>query len=112
MLALNVVDGAGNPACDILEIAVDGIYLNRGRRQRLGRSFISPSSRVDWLIVCNKRGEYYVSLHIGFGFNKHLYSHQNSIDSFSRPTIVKFFWKMRLHVNKCLSINIIMALCE
>jgi len=88
---------------------VDGIYLNRGRRQRLGRSFISPSSRVDWLIVCNKPGEYHVSLHLGFGFIKHLYLHQISIDSFSRPTIVKLFWKMRLHVNKYLSINIMMA---
>ena len=30
MLALIVVDRAGKPACDILEIAVDGIYLDRG----------------------------------------------------------------------------------
>jgi len=93
-LGLNVVDGAGKPACDILEIAVDGIYLNRGRRQRLGRSFLSQSARMDWLIVCNEPGEYYVSLHIGFGFHKHLYLHQNSIDSFSRPTIVKLLWEM------------------
>ena len=60
-LALNVVDGAGNPACDILEIAVDGIYLNFGKPPRLGRSFIVPGSRMDWLIVCNNPGTYYVS---------------------------------------------------
>jgi len=61
-LALSVVDGAGKPACDILEIATDGIYLDRGRRPRLGRSFLVASARLDWLIVCNNRGEYYVSL--------------------------------------------------
>jgi len=60
-LALNVVDGAGNPACDILEIAVDGIYLNCGKPPRLGRSFIVTGSRIDWLIVCNNPGTYYVS---------------------------------------------------
>ena len=90
-LALNVVGGAGNPACDILEIAVDGIYLSRGRKHRLGRSFLSQSARMGLLIFYNKPGEYYVSLHIGFGFLKHLYLLQNSIDSFSRPTIVKLF---------------------
>jgi len=60
-LALNVVDGAGKPACDILEIAVDGIYLNFGKPSRLGRSFLVPGSRMDWLIVCNYPGTYYVS---------------------------------------------------
>jgi len=109
MLALNVVDGAGNAACNIREIAVDGIYLNRGRRQRLGRSFISPSSRMDWLIVCNKPEEYNVSLHIGFSFPKHLYLHQSGIDSFSRPTIVNLLWEMRLCVNEYLSVNVTMA---
>jgi len=108
-LGLNVVDGAGKPACDIREIAVDGIYLNRGRRQRLGRSFLSQSSRMDWLIVCNKPGEYYVSLHIGFDFLKHLYFHQNSIDWFSRPTLVKLLWEMRFYENNYLSINIMMV---
>ena len=67
-LALSVVDGAGKPACDILEIAVDGIYLDRGRRQRLGRSFLMTSTRIDWLIVCNKPGEYYVSLQNSLSF--------------------------------------------
>jgi len=61
-LALNVVDDRGNSSCDILEIAVDGIYLDRGTPPRLGRSFLVPSSRMDWLIVCNNPGVYYVSL--------------------------------------------------
>jgi len=61
-LALNVVDGSGNVACDILEIAVDGMYLDQGKPPRLGRSFLVPSARTDWLIVCNNPGEYYVSL--------------------------------------------------
>jgi len=62
MLALNVVDGNGGSPCNILEIAVDGVYLDRGVPPRVGRSFLVPSSRMDWLIVCNSPGEYYVSL--------------------------------------------------
>jgi len=61
-LALHVVDGSGNCACDILEIAVNGIYLDRGKPPRLGRSFLAASTRIDWLIVCNNPGQYYVSL--------------------------------------------------
>jgi len=108
-LALNVVDGTGKPACDILEIAVDGIYLDRGKPPRLGRSFLPQSSRMDWLIVCNKPGKYYVSLEIGFGFLKHLCLHQNSVNSFSRSTIVKLFWEMRLCVKHYLFINVMTA---
>jgi len=74
-LALNVVDSSGNSACDILEIAVDGIYLDYCRPPRLGRSFLAAGSRMDWLIVCNNPGEYNVSLKNGTllpVFRKHL----------------------------------------
>ena len=67
-LALSVVDGNGKSACDILEIAVDGIYLDRGTPPRLGRSFLFSSARTDWLIVCETPGEYYVSLQTIFYF--------------------------------------------
>ena len=56
------MDSNGHSSCDILEIAVDGIYLDRGTPPRLGRSFLIPGTRMDWLIVCNSPGEYYVSL--------------------------------------------------
>jgi len=47
-LGLNLVNGAGKPACDILEIAVDGIYLDCGKPPRRGRSFLAQSPRIDW----------------------------------------------------------------
>jgi len=62
------VDGNGNSACDILEIAVDGIYLDRGIPPKLGRSFLVSSARIDWLIVCNNPGAYYVSFQNGLIF--------------------------------------------
>jgi len=47
-------------ACEVREIAFDGIYLNETRSPRLGKTFLVPSSKADWIVVCNKPGRYEV----------------------------------------------------
>ena len=47
-------------ACQIWEIAFDGIYLDSPRVPRLGKTFLVPSSKAEWIIVCNRRGTYEV----------------------------------------------------
>ena len=47
--------------CDVWEIAYDGIYFNRVRRPRLGKSLISMGARVDWIVACNNPGVYEVN---------------------------------------------------
>ena len=103
-LALDVVDDNGNSACDILEIAVDGIYLDRGTPPRLGRSFLVPSSRMDWLIVCNNPGEYYVSLETTVVFR--LFT---LITRFCTLSSVSYFWKCAFLSLSC--VNIVISKC-
>ena len=60
-LELVVVDAnGGSNTCTYMEIAVDGIYLDQARAPAQGKTFIPPSSKVDWLIVCNTPGTYQV----------------------------------------------------
>ena len=46
--------------CEFWEISVDGIYLNKTRKPRLGKSFIPLGGRRDWIVQCNKEGTYEV----------------------------------------------------
>lgn len=48
-------------SCQVWEIATDGMYLNAARKPRLGRSFLTPSARVDWIVSCNVPGTYQVN---------------------------------------------------
>ena len=56
-------ENANTPAtnCEVWEIAFDGMYVNEVRKPRLGRSFMNPAQRVDWIVVCNEPGTYEVS---------------------------------------------------
>jgi len=49
-------------ACQVWEIAIDGIYLNEPRTLRLGKTFLIPACKVDWIVVCNRPGRYKVSI--------------------------------------------------
>ena len=48
-------------SCDVWEIAIDGMYLNEPRKPKLGRSFITSSARVEWIVVCHNPGVYKVT---------------------------------------------------
>ena len=114
-LALHVVDGSGNRACDILEIAVDGIYLDRGKPPRLGRSFLAASTRIDWLIVCNNPGQYYVSFKIFWfssGYLVHLHFHPNAMPVSAWSSVAESFLEIWLYVFNCTSIKFMMADCK
>ena len=64
-LELIVIDSnTGDVACSFIEIAIDGVYLDAARRPRLNKSFLVPSARVDWLIVCNTPGTYEVAFNV------------------------------------------------
>ena len=47
-------------SCEVWEIALDGMYLNKPRKPKLGRSFLTSSARVEWIVVCHKSGVYKV----------------------------------------------------
>ncbi|XP_002128493.3 laccase-like [Ciona intestinalis] len=58
-LAIEVVNIIqGEPSCSVKEIAIDSIYLDVPREPRLGRTYLPPGGRADWLIVCNEVGTY------------------------------------------------------
>ena len=59
-LALQIVATSGISACDVREIAIDGIYLEEPRRPRLGRSLLVSAGRVDWVVRCSNPGTYQV----------------------------------------------------
>lgn len=61
-LELFITDSNGTQAseCDILEIALDGIYLPAPRPMHEGQSLLVPGNRVDWLVKCNVPGIYQV----------------------------------------------------
>ena len=47
-------------ACEVWEIAFDGMYLNNARTPRLGKTFLVPAAKADWIVVCNQPGTYEV----------------------------------------------------
>nr|XP_018668543.1 uncharacterized protein LOC100183735 isoform X1 [Ciona intestinalis]XP_026691417.1 uncharacterized protein LOC100183735 isoform X1 [Ciona intestinalis]XP_026691418.1 uncharacterized protein LOC100183735 isoform X1 [Ciona intestinalis]XP_026691419.1 uncharacterized protein LOC100183735 isoform X1 [Ciona intestinalis] len=57
-LEMTIVDNNGVNACDFYEIAIDGVYLNKPRMPRFKKTLLVPAARVDWLVVCNKPGNY------------------------------------------------------
>lgn len=59
-LALRIVNSKGNDAgsCRILEIADDGVYFKKGRRQHFGHTIMSSGRRSEWLVNCKKPGTY------------------------------------------------------
>jgi len=62
-LELQIVDQdtlAPTEGCSVLQISLDGIYFNKGIPPRLGKTFLVPSAKADWLVVCNKPGKYEV----------------------------------------------------
>jgi len=56
-LALSIEDPTGNK-CEIKEIAIDGVYLPSPRAPRFGRSLVVAGGRLDWLVICEKPGNY------------------------------------------------------
>lgn len=61
-LELYITDFAGKPTsnCEILEIALDGVYLAYPRRLQHGQTILLPGARVDWLLKCSVPGTYKV----------------------------------------------------
>ena len=57
---LVVQAGTQTPGCTFKEIAYDGVYLDAAQDARLGKTFLPPAGRADWLIVCNNPGNYEV----------------------------------------------------
>lgn len=53
--SLNATD-----ACEFWEIAFDGVYLDLARKAKLGKTFLPPAGRADWIVVCNRPGTYEV----------------------------------------------------
>ena len=60
LLISEVNDNNSTDACQVWEIALDGIYLNQPRIPRLGKILLVPSSRADLVVVCNRPGTYEV----------------------------------------------------
>ena len=63
-LAIIVTDENGKPTtnCEYREIALDGVYIDKPRRPHLGRTYLAPGERSDWMIKCSKSGTYKVSI--------------------------------------------------
>ncbi|XP_039253915.2 uncharacterized protein LOC120330983 [Styela clava] len=57
-LELKVFNVATGETCKTREIAFDGIYLDEPRSLLNGKSVMSPSSTLDWLIRCDVPGNY------------------------------------------------------
>ena len=50
-------------ACQVWEIAFDGIYLNNPRHSRLNKTLLVPAARADWIVECHLTGTYEVTVH-------------------------------------------------
>ena len=59
-LALMIADERGNK-CEMQEIAIDGVYLDKPRAPLFGKSLLITGGRLDWLVRCEKPGTYSVS---------------------------------------------------
>lgn len=55
-----MVKGGTIPACNVKEIAFDGVYLDAVRSQYNSQTYLTVGARVDWLVYCNIVGEYEV----------------------------------------------------
>jgi len=63
-LELMLTDNSGKSTsgCEVREIAIDGVYLDEAVSPTLGKTFLVPSARTEWLVVCNAPGTYQVCL--------------------------------------------------
>ena len=60
-LVITDVDGfKPADACQVWEIAFDGIYLNHPRHSRLNKTLLAPATRADWIVECHQPGTYEV----------------------------------------------------
>ena len=58
-LALMIADERGNK-CEMQEVAIDGVYLDKPRVPLFGKSLLITGGRLDWLVRCEKPGTYSV----------------------------------------------------
>ena len=61
-IAVTNADGTSTTDCEYREITLDGVYLDKPRWPHLGRTFLAPGYRSDWMIKCSKPGIYKVDV--------------------------------------------------
>jgi len=59
LLGVSIQDDNG-AECEVLEIAVDGVYLDKPRHPYLNSSLMCSGNRIDWLVRCPTPGTYQV----------------------------------------------------
>lgn len=69
--------------CHVWEIAFDGVYLDKPRRQYNSQTYLAVGARVDWMVYCRRRGNYEVKEKLSKynTYNIALYSKFLSFDS-------------------------------
>ena len=63
-LALQIVGTNDSEKCEVMEVAIDGIYLDKPRLLPFGRSLLISATRLDWIVLCNVPGFYEVKSRI------------------------------------------------